>query len=73
VNKRDLAKLEKRVPECAVAALNAASQRAIASKSPRVEVIGDSLYRINESGARELIRELPARTRVSGRAKRTKA
>ena len=71
VNNRELAKLEKRVPERAVAALNAAHQRVIDSRVPHVVVIEDSLYRVSASGARELIRTLTPRTRVPGRAKRT--
>ena len=73
VNKRKLANLEKKVPGRAVAALNAANQRAVASKLPRVVVIEGSLYRVSASGAKELIRTLPPRTRAPGRAKRSKA
>ena len=70
MNKRQLAKLEKMVPERAVAALNAANQRAIASELPRIVVIEDSLYRVSASGVKELIRALTPRTRVPGRVKR---
>jgi len=72
VNKRQLAKLEKMVPERAVAALNAAYQQALTSGVSRVVVIEDALYRVSASGARELIRTLTPRTRVSGRVKRAK-
>ncbi len=61
------------MPDCAVAALNASSERAAASEIPRVMVIGDGLYRVSASGAKELIRTLPPRTRVSGHEKRSKA
>lgn len=73
MNKRKLAKLEKKVPERAVAALTAANQRAIAAKFPRVVVIEDGLYRVSPSGTKELIRTLTPRTKVAGRAKRAKA
>ena len=63
MNKRKLAKLEKLVPRYAVAALNAAQQRAVASGLPLVVVIGDGLYRVSGSGERELIRTLPPRTK----------
>jgi len=72
VNKRNMAKLEKKVPEQAVAALDAASERAVASEIPRVVVIGNGLYRVSASGAKELIRTLAPRRRVPGRAKRSK-
>jgi hypothetical protein len=68
-----MAKLEKRVPEQAVAALNAASERAGAWEIPRVMVIGSGLYRVSASGAKDLIRTLAPRTKVPGRAKRSKA
>ena len=73
MNKRKMAKLEKNVPEQAVAALNAASERAVASEIPRVVVIGNGLYRVGASGTKELIRTLTPRTKVPGRAKRSKA
>ncbi len=68
-----MAKLEKKVPEHAVAALNTASERAATLEIPRVVVIGNGLYRVSASGAKELIRTLTPRTRVPGRAKRSKA
>jgi hypothetical protein len=68
-----MAKLEKKVPEQAVAALNAASKRASASAIPRVMVIGSGLYRVSASGTKDLIRTLPPRTRAPGRAKRSKS
>ncbi len=68
-----MAKLEKKVPEQAVAALNAASERAATSEIPRVVVIGNGLYRVSASGAKELIRTLAPRTKVRRRAKRSKA
>jgi hypothetical protein len=73
VNQRKMAKLEKRVPEQAVAALNAASAVAAASELPRVVVIENGLYRVSASGTKELIRMLTPRTRAPGRAKRRKA
>ena len=72
MNKRKMAKLEKKVPEQAVAALNAASERAVASEIPRVVVIENGLYRVSPSGSKELIRALAPRTRVPGR-ERSKA
>jgi len=73
MNNRKLAKMEKRVAQRALAALDAASQRAAASGRPLVLVIGDALYRVSSSGEKELIRTLPPREKVSGRAKRVKA
>jgi hypothetical protein len=69
VNRHDLTKLEKQVPVRAVAALNAASERAAAAKLPRVMVIANKLYRITASGAKELIRALPPRTKAPRGAK----
>ena len=62
MNKRKLAKLEKKVPE----------QAAVASKLPRVVVIENSLYRVSASGAKELIRTLTPRTKAPDRTKRSK-
>ncbi|MFL5342834.1 MAG: hypothetical protein ACJ8F7_22090 [Gemmataceae bacterium] len=73
MNRRKLVKLEKRLPQRAVAALDAAHQRAVASGLPLVLVIGDSLYRVNPSGEKEFIHALPPRLKVSGRRKRSKA
>jgi hypothetical protein len=73
VNNRKLAQLEKKVPELAVAALDAASQRAAASGLPRVVLIDNSLFRISPSGARELIRTLPPQTSAPSRAGRSEA
>jgi hypothetical protein len=72
MNKRKMAKLERKVPGQAVAALNAASQRAASAALPRVMVIEDGLYRISASGAKELVRMLPPRTKATGGAKRSK-
>jgi hypothetical protein len=71
MNKRRLAKLEKKVPENAVAALNAAHRRVVAACLPHVLVIGDGLYRVHETGKKELIRVLPPRIAVA-EAKRAK-
>ena len=72
MNKRKMSKLEKRVPEVAVAALNAATRRALESGMPLVMMIGDGLYRVSGSGERELIRMLPPRTKVRDLKKRGK-
>ena len=53
--------LEEEVPGVALAALRDASEAAKDSDIPRVVVIGDGLYRVNRSGAKELIRMLPSR------------
>jgi hypothetical protein len=73
VNNRKMAKLEKKVPELAVAALDAASERAAISAIPRVLVIENGLYRVSASGEKELIRTLPPRIKVSGHTKRSKS
>jgi hypothetical protein len=73
MNNRKLAKLEKMAPAVAVSALNAATQRALAAKVPLVMVIDDGLYRISASGEKELIRMLPPRMTLSGRAKKAKS
>ena len=70
MNNRQRAKMEKKVPQRAVAALNAAHQRLLASKLPRIVVIEDGLYRVSASGAKELIRLLAPRKRVPVRSKR---
>ncbi len=62
---REIDELEAKVPEAALAALKAASERAAASGLPRVIVIGDGLYRVNGAGKRELIRMLPPRTKAA--------
>ena len=72
MNNRKLAKMEKKLPEIALAALNAASRRADESGLPSVVVIENGLYRIHASGEKELIRMLPPRTKVTGRVKRSK-
>lgn len=72
MNKRQRAKLEKQLPARAVAALDAAHQRAVASGEPLVMVIEGSLYRVSASGAKELIRKLPPRTKAPGRARRSR-
>ncbi len=72
VNKRKMSKMEKRVPEIAVRALNAAHRRAVASGMPMVMMIGDGLYRVSGTGERELIRMLPPRTKAKDIKKRGK-
>ena len=72
VNKRKMSKMEKRVPEIAVRALNAAHRRAVASGMPMVMMIGDGLYRVSGSGERELIRMLPPQTKAKDLKKRGK-
>jgi hypothetical protein len=73
MSNRELEKLEKLVPERAVAALTAATQRALASHPPRVLVIDNGLYRVSASGEKELIRMLTPRMKRPGRAKRSRA
>ena len=73
MNKRKMANYDKKVSERAVAALNAAHQRAVASQLPLVMVIEGGLYRVSASGTKELIRKLPPRTKAPGRAKRSRA
>ena len=72
IGKLEVAKLEKKALRVAVSALNAATQRALAAKVPLVMVIDDGLYRISASGEKELIRMLPPRMTLSGRAKKAK-
>ena len=73
MNKRQLAKLEKMVPQLAVTALDAASKRAAESALPQVLVIDNGLYRISSSVEKELIRMLAPRTQLPGRAKKSKS
>ena len=68
---REMDELEKRVPQVALEALNAAHQRAVASGLPMVMVIGDGLYRVSGSGEKELIRMLPPRMKVPDHLKRS--
>ena len=72
MNKRKLSKMEKKVPQIAVKALNAAHRRAVASGMPLVMMIGDGLYRVSGTGERELIRMLPPQTKVRDLKKRGK-
>jgi hypothetical protein len=68
MSERERVDQENELPDVAVAALDAASRRAAASGVPLVTVIEDGLYRVSANGEKELIRQLPPRARVSGRA-----
>ena len=63
--------LEKRVPQVALEALNAAHQRAVASGLPMVLVIDGGLYRVSGTGEKELIRMLPPWTSARELMKRS--
>lgn len=69
MNKRKMAKLEKRVPILAGRALGAADRRARASGVTLVVVKEGGLYKRKPTGEYELIEQLPPRTKVTTRVK----
>jgi len=65
----ELDALEETIPELAVKALNAATQRALASGHSVVMIVNDELVRIDAQGT-TVLKKMPPRFKVTERIKR---
>ncbi len=70
MNNRKRAKLEKKLPQQAVAALNAATRQALDAGLSVVVRIGNDLCRVSKTDPPIVLKTLPPRTKVRDRVKK---